>query len=81
LLNPHNLHCIFCIQNVEDSAHLLFSCPFSKGVWDAVSNWIGKSIPYDAEVWNHFLLFDNMVKLKDGGRVGHLIWLAITGNL
>jgi hypothetical protein len=45
LLNPLDLLCVFCSQNVEDSGHLVFSCTFSKGVWDLVSNWLGKRIP------------------------------------
>jgi hypothetical protein len=51
LLNSHNLTCIFCFLNIEDSAHL-FLCSFSKGVWEAVSRWIGKRIPTGVEGWN-----------------------------
>jgi hypothetical protein len=44
LNNPNDLHCIFCLQNVEDCDHLFFNCPFSKSVWDLVYHWIGRSV-------------------------------------
>jgi hypothetical protein len=40
--------------------------------------WVGKSLPTGVEGWNHFLLFDDIIKTKKGGRIKHLIWLATT---
>jgi hypothetical protein len=44
LQNPHDMSCIFCFHQVEDSAHIFFNCSLSKGVWEAVSRWLGMSI-------------------------------------
>jgi hypothetical protein len=82
LLNPLDLLCVFCSQNVEDSGHLVFSCTFSKGVWDLVSNWLGKRIPTGVDCCRHFLLFGDLVgSKKGGGRISRLIWLATTWSI
>jgi hypothetical protein len=61
LLTSHEWSCIFCLQNEEEKNHLFFSCPFSRGIWAAVYNWIGKSIPVGAVGWHNFLLFGDLV--------------------
>jgi hypothetical protein len=81
LINPHELSCIFCSHQIEDSDHLFFSCLFCKGVWEAFSRWIGKRIPTGVEGWNHFLLFGDLVKAKKIARVSYLIWLPTTWNI
>jgi hypothetical protein len=74
--------CLFCLQNEENRDHLFFSCPLGRGIWAAVYDWIGKSIPEGAVGWNHFLLFGDLIMLsKGGGRVSRLIWLATTWNI
>jgi hypothetical protein len=81
LLNPLDLNCVFCAQHVEDTAHLFFSCSFTKGVWEEVSRWIGKQIPSCVDGWRHFLLFGDLVKVRKGGRVKQLFWLGTTWNI
>jgi hypothetical protein len=81
LLNPHDLYCVFCFQYVEDCAHLFFHCLFSNGVWFSVFKWLGKSLPTGIDRSNYFLLFADMCKSKDDGRVCNLIWLATTWNI
>jgi hypothetical protein len=77
LTNSLDLHCIFCSQIVEDCDHLFFSFQFSKGIWGAISRWLGKTIPTGVDRWTHFLMFGDLVSLKKGGgRVNRLIWLA-----
>jgi hypothetical protein len=49
LLNPLDLNCILCFGHIEDASHLFFSCPFNKGVWEAVFMWLGKSISLNVE--------------------------------
>jgi hypothetical protein len=71
----------FCLVNAEDNAHLFFSCDFSKTVWHAVSTCVGKSLPVGEVGWNHFMLFGDLFKVKDDGRVRNLIWLATTWNI
>jgi hypothetical protein len=64
--------------HIEDSGHLFLSCSFSKGVWAAIFNWVGKAAISDVGGWEHFLLFGELVNVKkDGGRVSRLItyWL------
>jgi hypothetical protein len=82
LLNPNGLSCVFCSQHVEDIGHLFFSCHFSTGIWCAISNWIGKTIPTGDVCCTHFLLFGKLFCLKKGGgRVSRLIWLATTWSI
>jgi hypothetical protein len=82
LLNSDGLPCIFYLSHVEDRGHLFFSCSFSKGIWEAFYNWLGKSFPTSVEGWNHFLLFGDLVRLKKGGgRVNRLIWLSIMWSI
>ncbi|CAJ2673745.1 unnamed protein product [Trifolium pratense] len=81
LLNSHDLLCVFCFLFNEDCAHLFFLCSFSKGVLEAVYNWVGKSLPISVVGWNHFLLFGDMIKTKKGGCVNHLIWLATSWSI
>jgi hypothetical protein len=45
ILNRNDMSCAFCSLNTEDIGHLFFSCQFSVGIWNAISNWIGKVIP------------------------------------
>jgi hypothetical protein len=81
LINPNDLHCVFCSQNVEDCEHLFFNCPFTKSVWELVYQWIGRSVVTGAAVVNgrhHFAQFGNLFWYPKGGRVNHLIWLATT---
>ncbi|CAJ2639614.1 uncharacterized protein LOC123915271 [Trifolium pratense] len=81
LTNPSELSCVFCFRHREDGAHLFFSCYFSIEVWRNVLKWIGLSTPMDVEGIDHFLLFGELFKVKDKGRVRHLVWLATTWNL
>jgi hypothetical protein len=81
LLNPTDLLCVFCSQHTEDSDHLFLTCQFSKGVWNQIANWVGKTIVTGTALWNHFLVFGNMVRLKKGDRVSRLIWLATMWNI
>jgi hypothetical protein len=81
LANTNELQCVFCNQNEEDSIHLFFSCPFSQGVWNDVSQWIGKAIPTGLEPCDHFMLFGDLFKLKDDGKIRFLVWLATTWNV
>ncbi|MCH81357.1 ribonuclease H protein [Trifolium medium] len=81
LHNPHELSCAFCVLVHEDCAHLFFRCPFSKKVWQAVYNWIGKSLSADVTGWHHFMLFGDLLKGKKRERYSHLIWLATTWHL
>jgi hypothetical protein len=77
LLNPNDLLCEFCSLHIEDSGHLFLSCQFSKGIWAAIANWVGKNIVTGTACWHHFLSFGNLVSLKKGGdRVSRLIWLT-----
>jgi hypothetical protein len=69
------------LSHDEDNAHLFFYCPFSNGIWNAVFCWLGKTYQTGVEGWNHFKLFGNLVRVKDGGRVRHLIWLVTTWKL
>jgi hypothetical protein len=79
ILNPNDMSCAFCSLNSEDIGHLFFSCQFSVGIWNDISNWIGKVIPTGVDYCTHFLLFGDLVRLKKGsGRVSRLIWLATT---
>jgi hypothetical protein len=81
LINPHDLNCVFCSLPVEDTAHLFFSCTFSQGVWDDILNWLGKDFLVGSEGWHHFMLFGDLFRIKDAGRVRYLIWLAVTWNI
>jgi hypothetical protein len=81
LANTNELQCVFCNQSEEDSIHLFFSCPFSQGVWNDVSQWIGKAIPTCLEPCDHFMLFGDLFKLKDDGKIRFLVWLATTWNV
>jgi hypothetical protein len=63
---------------MEDTTHLFFLCPFNKGIWEAVYNWIGESIPSDFDGCNHFMRFGKLFRHQKKGRVNHLIWLAAT---
>jgi hypothetical protein len=82
LINPAELHCPFCSHFGEDCDHLFFSCHFSKGIWTALSQWLGKTIPSGVDRWSHFLLFGDLVRLKKGGgRVNRLIWLSIMWSI
>jgi hypothetical protein len=78
LLNPNGLSCVFYSQHVEDIGHLFFSCHFSTGIWCAISNWIGKTIPTGDVCCTHFLFGKLFCLKKGGGRVSRLIWLATT---
>jgi hypothetical protein len=31
LVNPHDISCVFCLLNVEDTTHLFFSCYYECG--------------------------------------------------
>jgi hypothetical protein len=42
---------------------------------------VGKSLPVGEVGWNHFMLFGDLFKVKDDGRVRYLIWLATTWNI
>jgi hypothetical protein len=66
------------LSHNEDNAHIFFYCPFSNEIWNIVFSWLGKT---SVEGWNHFKLFGNLVRVKDGGRVRHLIWLVTTRKL
>jgi hypothetical protein len=79
LVNPHELSCVFCSLPIEDTTHLFFSCPFSQGEWQEVFKWLGKDITVGSEGWHHFMLFGDLFRIKDDGRVRYLIWLA-SGN-
>ncbi|XP_045797681.1 uncharacterized protein LOC123891843 [Trifolium pratense] len=81
LTNSHDLPCVCCFKQLEDSAHLFFSCSFSKEVWSNVLNWLGKTLPLGAEGWYHFILFGDQFNVKDKGRVRYLVWLATTWNI
>ncbi|KAK2410194.1 hypothetical protein QL285_045571 [Trifolium repens] len=81
LANTDELRCVFCTQHDEDSTHLFFSCPFSQGVWNDVFQWIGKAIPTGLESCDHFMLFGDLFKLKDDGKIRFLVWLATTWNV
>jgi hypothetical protein len=81
LVNQHDLSCGFCLLIDKDTTYLFISCPFSQGVWKEVLKWLGKDLPVGSEGWNHFMLFGDLIKLKDDGRVRYLIWLAITWNI
>jgi hypothetical protein len=82
ILNPNDMSCAFCSLNTEDIGHLFFSCQYSIGIWNAISNWIGKVIPTGVDYCTHFLLFGDLVRLKKGsGRVSRLIWLATTWSI
>jgi hypothetical protein len=77
LHSSHDLYCVFCSLSTEDSGHLFLSCSFSKGVWAAIFNWVGKAAISDVGGWEHFLLFGELVNVKkDGGKVSRLIWLV-----
>jgi hypothetical protein len=43
-------------------------------VWNIVFGWLGKTYLTGVDGWNHFNLFGNLLRFKDGGRVRHLIW-------
>ncbi|MCH79472.1 putative non-LTR retroelement reverse transcriptase [Trifolium medium] len=81
LLNVQDLACGLCSLSIEDCAHLFFSCPFSRSVWEAMSSWIGKRIPTVVTGYQHFLSFGALSKMNKGACVSHLIWLAITWNI
>jgi hypothetical protein len=81
LNNTHDLSCVFCPQHIEDCAHIFYHCSFSKAVWEAVFNWIGKSVITDTDGWNHFSLFGTLFNFQKGGRTNHLLWLATTWNI
>lgn len=53
--------CSLCRGPVESSNHLLFSCPIALLVWQALSVWLGKSIPFASTA--HFAEF---VECKKG---------------
>jgi hypothetical protein len=78
LLNQNDLHCVFCTHLSEEVSHLFFHCPFSKGVWDSVSNWIGKSVSSNLAGYDHFTRFGQLFRHQKKGRINHLIWLATT---
>jgi hypothetical protein len=78
LANPNDLKCAFCTHHLEEVSHLFFHCPFIKGVWEAVSNWIGKSIPSDIAGSDHFIRFGKLFQHQNKGRLKHLIWLTTT---
>jgi hypothetical protein len=82
LLNSDGLPCIFYLSHVEDRGHLFFSCSFSKGIWEAFYNWLGKSFSTGVEGWNNYSRFGDLVKVKKGGgRVSHLICLATSWSI
>jgi hypothetical protein len=82
LTNPDDLHCIYCSHAGEDCDHLFFLCQFSKGIWDAISQWLGNTVPTEVDRWTHFLKFGDLVSLKKGGGwVSRLIWLATTWSI
>jgi hypothetical protein len=81
LNNTNDLSCVFCLQHIEDCAHLFFHCSFSMVVWEAVFNWIGKRVITDTVGWNHFSLFGTLFNYQKGGRTNHLLWLATTWNI
>jgi hypothetical protein len=65
LVNSHNnLLCVFCFLNVDNTTHLIFSCQFNKGVWNGVFKWIRKNFPTGVELWNHFMLFDELLNSR-----------------
>jgi hypothetical protein len=78
LINPNDLSCVFCTQHTEEISHLFFLCPFNKGIWEAFSNWIGKSVPTYLVGCNHFTRFGKLFRHQNKGRTNHLIWLATT---
>jgi hypothetical protein len=78
LINTNDLPCVFCTHHTEEISHLFFLCPFSKGIWEAVSNWIGKSVPSDTVGSDHFTRFGKLFGHQHKGRINHLIWLATT---
>jgi hypothetical protein len=64
LNNPHDLPCVFCFRYTEDCAHLFYRCSFSKGIWEAVFNWVGKRFSTDAIGGNSFFFFWYFVQLS-----------------
>lgn len=36
---PNSYFCQLCLRNLETSAHLFWSCPFTKTVWTSLSSW------------------------------------------
>jgi hypothetical protein len=68
-------------QWILEDRHLLFSCPFSQGVWNEILNWLGMDLPVGSEGWHHFMLFGDLFRIKDAGRVRYLIWLAVAWNI
>ncbi|GAU42970.1 hypothetical protein TSUD_188430 [Trifolium subterraneum] len=81
ILNPQDLHCVFCSSYDEDSAHLFFHCSVLKRVWEEVFKWFGKSYQAEADGWNHFNIFGSLLKTKRFEKVRHLIWLATTWSI
>jgi hypothetical protein len=81
LTNHHELSCIFCLQQTKDEKHIFFSCPFSKEVWNKILSWLGTSLQTGVQGRDHFLLFGDLFKMKDKGRVRYLVWLATTWNI
>jgi hypothetical protein len=66
-INKHggkaNAICQLCRTHLESSLHLMAQCPYSKAVWDGLSNWLGFSfqpppnLPYRRlKTWWHGLL-------------------------
>ncbi|KAK9996482.1 hypothetical protein SO802_021168 [Lithocarpus litseifolius] len=47
-------NCVFCRQQPETNAHLLWECPFARNVWSLSS---GKVQKCRNEVWDFFQLF------------------------
>jgi hypothetical protein len=81
LNNPNDLSGVFCTHHLEETTHLFFHCPFSKGIWEAVFNWIGKSVPSVIDGCNHFTRFENLFWHQKNGQINHLIWLATTWSV
>lgn len=38
---PNGYFCPLCMRNLETSSHLMWSCPFSRLVWQKASSWTG----------------------------------------
>ncbi|XP_057444865.1 uncharacterized protein LOC130737113 [Lotus japonicus] len=68
--------CALCNNHLETCFHLLFSCPFSIGVWNGCLQWLGCSLSQVTSVHEHLSGF-RVGLTHSQQRLCHSIWLAV----
>ncbi|MCH91379.1 putative ribonuclease H protein, partial [Trifolium medium] len=61
ITNTHDICCVMCFKDVEDTQHIFFQCPDMLQIWNNIFNWMGIHFPSSVEGANHFIIFGDIV--------------------